>query len=107
MLRKSCDPLVRRQDVVSYLLACLFLKPLVCLRLNHLLEETRVNSSNDVDQKLSGGSLLCIKVIMKVPLDIIVILGLFDKVIHAQLTVEGEYNSVDLVVLETTFFPSK
>ena len=53
MLVQSIDPFISDEDVVSNLFTLLLLEPGIGLGLDHLLEKSRINSPDDIDEELS------------------------------------------------------
>ena len=100
MLSKSINPFLCCKDMITDLLSGLPLEPRLSLCFDHLFEETRIDCAHHIDKILPRWSLCCSEVIMKISFDLVITLGLCNQVIHLELTIEGQSNTVDLVILE-------
>ena len=95
------------KNVIPNFLASLVLKPFISLRLNHFFEEAWVNRGYDVDEELTRGPFLSLKLVMQVTLDLVVFLDLLNQVIHAQFTIEWKHDIIDLVTLEASLLTTQ
>ena len=93
--------------MVTYLIAGLLLKSGISLKLYKMLKKTRINSTNDVNEKLSGRPLLGVKLVGHIPFDRRIIFHLFDEVLHVELVVVRKRYSIDLIVLEAGLLITK
>ena len=93
--------------MLSDLLTFLLLKPCIGLRLDHLFEESWVNSSDDIDEVLTRRPLSCGKLVVHVSFDLFIVFHLLDQVLHAELIVVRQSYSVDPTALETLLVSSK
>ena len=100
MLVQSINPFISDEDVVSDLFALLLLESGIGLGLNHLLEKSWINRPNDINEELSGWPLRCCELVVHVLLYLQIILDLLNQVVHAELIVEWQGNSNDLVIFE-------
>ena len=106
MVLKSSGPFICCKNVVADVIACLLVKSGISLQLDDMLEKTGINCSHDVNKKLPRWPFLCCKLVVHVPLDLRIILNLFDKVVHVELAVEWQRDPIDLVVFEACFLTS-
>ena len=93
--------------MVSDFFTRLFLESGIGLCLDHLLEKSRINRPNDINEKLSGRPLLGREFVVHVLLDLRIVLDLLYQVVHAKLIVERQCDSIDLVVLEAELVTSE
>ena len=100
MLGQGIDPFVSDEDVVSNFFALLLLESGIGLGLDHLLEKSRINRPDDINEKLSGWPLRGGELVVHILLHLRIILDLLDQVIHAEFIVEWQGDSNDLVIFE-------
>ena len=82
MLRELINPLISGEDMVADFFTGLLFESCIRLGHDHMLKEAWIDGSNDIYEELTGWSLGGSELLVHILLHLLVILDLFNQIVH-------------------------